>query len=141
MGRSCSITALYPGAALGPDRAKTGQTPAALPCRFWDLTNRGFSSSALTPGVLAHRAHSHRDQHQSQIFQASLRILQLVVRVFSRNVKTAPSTAAKSQRRFACGFASSLGSLYPSHTVFGWRTSSTTFRLGTLNSHRLVLFS
>jgi hypothetical protein len=105
------------------------------------LHNHSRSRAALLHGGPFHSQHSYRYQHHHQICLSTLHNPHRDILAFSRNSKTASSIAAKSQRRFACGFASYLGSLYPSHTVCGWRTSSTTFRLGTLNSHRLVLFS
>ena len=105
------------------------------------LHNHSRSRAALLHGGPFHSQHSYRYQHHQQICLATLHNPPLSILAFSRNSKTASSIAAKSQRRFACGFASSLGSLCPSHTVFGWRPSSTTFWGGTLFSHRLVLLS
>ena len=128
MGRSRSITTLYhlyQGvlAAFGPDRAQASQTPATRPWRFWDLTNRGFSNSARASEVRAHRVLSCRHQHQSRICQATQQSPQLDIRMSGRNSKTAPSTATKSQRRFACTPALTSHLLWArdSDSLLAWR--------------------
>ena len=98
----------------------------------WDLTNSGFPSSALVPEVRAYCVLAWRYQHQCQMCQATQHSLQLDIRMFSRNAKTALRQHQRAS--VISGMASYLGSACPSHMVCGWRRFSTNVLGGTFSS-------